>query len=376
MARVVAAGAVCVPDSDATAPLAPGWLAIEDGLVVDLGRDSPPGRPDEDLGDVVLAPGFVDLQVNGVDTVDFASADAAGWSRARRRLLSCGVTTFCPTLVSAPLTAYDAPLGRAAAARDDPEPLTTIAGVHLEGPFLGGAPGAHAEEHIRPADRDWLERLVLGRPGLVRIVTLAPEADAGLEATRLLVALDVVVALGHSDATYEEALAAADAGATVVTHLFNGMGPWHHREPGLAGAALDDDRLTPTLIADLVHVHPAVLRLAISRKPNVALVSDAVALAAGEAEVATAGPDGTPRLADGTLVGSVAMLDRAVANVVGLGVPIARAVEMTATVPARVLGLDTFGAVGPGGRADLVALDPASLGVRVVWLGGEPAPVR
>jgi N-acetylglucosamine-6-phosphate deacetylase len=375
MAVVVAAGGVCGPGRDTTKLLAPGWLAIDGGRVVEVGPGRAPATPDLDLGDALLAPGFVDLQVNGVDDVDFATADDAGWTKARRHLLACGVTACCPTLISAPVGAYDTPLERAAAARHDREPVTTIVGVHLEGPFLGDAPGAHAIEHLRPADRRWLSTLLDAHSGLVRIVTLAPEADPGLAATRMLTGRGVIVALGHSTATYAEALAAADAGAVLVTHLFNGMGPWHHREPGLIGAALDDDRLTPTLIADLVHVHPAALRLAIAQKPNVALVSDAVAFAAGEAENAFAGPDGAPRLADGTLVGSVVTLDRALANVVGLGVPVARAVEMAAAVPARVLGLDTFGALGPGGRADLVALDPVSLRVRAVWLGGERAPL-
>jgi N-acetylglucosamine-6-phosphate deacetylase len=321
-----------------------------------------------DLGPALLAPGFVDLQVNGLGDVDFASADADGWRRAGRDQLELGVTAYCPTLVTAPLDEYPPALERVRTARLDAQDrrLPAIIGVHLEGPFLGGAPGAHPVPLLRTADCAWLRDLLDNFPDLVTVVTLAPEADPDFAATRLLHDRGVTVSLGHSTATYEVALAAADAGARLVTHLFNGMGPLHHREPGLAGAALDDERLTPTLIADLVHVHPAALRLAISSKPNVALVTDRVAVKGVRVT-----DDGAARLEDGTLVGSTLSMDRAVRNVVGLGVPVERAMEMAATIPAQALGLDDRGRIALGARADLVALDPDSLTVRAVWLAGE-----
>ncbi|MFN8036253.1 MAG: amidohydrolase family protein [Acidimicrobiia bacterium] len=155
----------------------------------------------------------------------------------------------------------------------------------------------------------------------------------------------------------------------MVTHLFNGMGPLHHREPGLPGAALDDDRLTPTLIADLVHVHPAALRLAIARKPNVALVTDAVAVDG----TTTVARDGAAYVAGtDTLAGSVLHLDTAVRNVVALGVPVSRASAMAAAVPAAALGLAGRGTLAPGTRADVVALDPDTGELRAVWIGGVP----
>jgi N-acetylglucosamine-6-phosphate deacetylase len=342
-------------------------VTIEDGVVVGVGDGAPPtGRDgvDVDLGDALLVPGYLDLQVNGVGDVDLATADAAGWDRARRRLLDAGTTGFCATFVSAPLPTYDAVLARAAAARGQVSSGAEMLGVHLEGPFLGNAPGAHPRSLLRLADVDWLARILDDRPGLIALVTLAPEADPGFAATRMLSERGVVVALGHSSADYDDARAAAAAGATVVTHLFNGMGPFHHRAPGLAGAALTDARLTPTLIADLVHVHAAALRVAISAKRSIALVTDAVATRDRDVDAV--------RLTDGTLAGSTLSLDRAVANVVGLGVPVARAVEMASTIPAEVLGLTDRGRLAPGHRADVVALDPRSLAVRAVWLEGEP----
>jgi N-acetylglucosamine-6-phosphate deacetylase len=345
----------------------PGWVAIADGLIVDAASGPPPAGA-IDAGSSLLVPGFIDLQVNGVGDVDFFSADADGWRHAGRAQLEEGVTAYCPTFVTAPLDDYRPALERAqtarAVARD--HSLPTVVGVHLEGPFLGDAPRAHPVDLVRPADCAWLNALLTEFPQLVTIVTLAPEADPGLAATRLLAESGVTVALGHSTATYDEACAAAVAGARLVTHLFNGMGPLHHREPGLAGAALDDERLTPTLICDLVHVHPAMLRLAIHRKHNAGIVTDRVAT-----EGLRVSADGAARLPDGTLAGSTLSMRQAVHNAVGLGIPVERAVEMATTIPADALGLTDRGRIAPGMRADLVALDPESLAVRAVWLGGD-----
>jgi N-acetylglucosamine-6-phosphate deacetylase len=362
MTTVIASTALCPPGHPDA-----GWVAIDHGVIVDVGSGGPPAGA-TDLGAVLLAPGLIDIQVNGVGGVDFASAQVEGWRRAGQAQLQEGVTAYCPTLVTAPLDAYPPALERAGEARLDAHDrrLPTVLGVHLEGPFLGAAPGAHPVELIRTADPEWLLGTLDAFPDLVTVVTLAPEADPDLAATRLLHTRGVRVALGHSTATYEETLAAADAGARIVTHLFNGMGPLHHREPGLAGAALDDDRLTPTLIADLVHVHPAVLRLAIDRKPNVALVTDRVAIRSMHVS-----DDAPARLPDGRLAGSTLSMDRAVRNVVGLGVPVERAVEMATTTPADALGLTDRGRIAPGARADLVALDPHSLTVHAVWVAGE-----
>ena len=342
----------------------PGWVEIDTTITGVGAGDAPAGATD--LGDAILAPGFVDIQINGIGDVDFSHVDAASYARARNILVRHGVTTFVPTVISAPRDTY----------ADALEALAAVGafGVHLEGPFLGGAPGAHRREHLSRADVGWTRDLIERFPGLVRIVTLAPESDRGLELTRMLSASRVLVSLGHSTSTYGEAVAAADAGARAVTHLFNGMGPLHHREPGLAGAALDDDRLTPSLIADLVHVHPVGLRLAASRKRSVALVSDAIAIDApwaksrGVREV-----DGAPRLEDGTLAGSILTMDRAVQNMVRVGVSVERAIEMASTIPSELLGLHDRGRIEPGRRADLVALDPEDLSVRAVWKNGGSA---
>jgi N-acetylglucosamine-6-phosphate deacetylase len=353
---------VLVPARVLTAAAAE-WVAIDDGTIVELGSGPPP--PDAtDLGDAILAPGFVDLQVNGIGDVDFSHTDADGIQLATQRLLSHGVTTFCPTLISGPFDEMAAALRVLAAAG--------VTGVHLEGPFLGGAPGAHRREHLREADVEWMRELLRSYPGAIRVVTLAPEADPDLALTRVLDDAGVLVSLGHSTCSYSDAVAAADAGARAVTHLFNGMAPLHHRDPGLVGAALDDDRLTPWLIADLVHVHPVALRIATSSKRRIGLVSDAIGIDAewaksrGVREI-----DGAPRLAEGTLAGSVLTMDKAVANMVSIGTSLERAVEMASTIPAHLIGLEDRGIIRAGARADLVALDKIDLSVIAVWSGGD-----
>jgi N-acetylglucosamine-6-phosphate deacetylase len=338
----------------------PGVVTVDDGRIVDVERS----RGLAPIPSRILAPGFIDIQVNGIGPLDVAGAEGEDWDELDARLLAQGVTTWCPTLVSAPLDRFAAPLDRiaSAAARDDGIVRPHIAGAHLEGPFLGGAPGAHPLKYLRAPDLDWLEQL----PDIVRVVTLAPEIDHALDAIRLLAQRGVLVSLGHSTATYEQALAAIDAGARLVTHCFNGMGPLHHREPGLIGAALTDDRLAVSLITDLIHVHPAAVALVFRSKSaaRVALVTDAVAWE---------GDGDAPRLPDGTLMGSTLTADGAVRNAVQrCGVPLTDAVRAASTTPADLLGLADRGRIEAGARADLVALNP-DLTVQTVWVGGIEA---
>jgi N-acetylglucosamine-6-phosphate deacetylase len=334
-------------------PDAPAWVEVDAGRVVATGVGSRGATADgHDLGDVVLAPAFVDVQVNGFGAVDFATASPPECAALLDELRAGGLAACCPTICTAPLDAYAPILERWAGLADHP----AFAGLHLEGPFLGGAPGAHPPHLVRPVDLDWLRDLLERFGALLRVVTLAPEADPGAEATRLLVAHGVTVALGHTRATYDDVRAFAAAGARVVTHVFNGMGPLHHREPGTAGAALTDERLTPSLIADLVHVHPAVVQLAVKARPDLVLVSDAVALAPGVEQHG----DGAAYLPDGTLAGSTLTMAKAVENVASLGVPTALAVAMASANPARVIDRPDLGCVVPGARADLVLLERAT----------------
>lgn len=348
----------------------PGWTGPVELIVDGEGRIAELRPATGPVPDRSLVPGFVDLQVNGHDDVDVAEAHGTDWDRLDGLLVAQGVTTWCPTLVTAPLDAYAAPLARIAAAAERGGARPTIAGAHLEGPFLGGRPGAHPVEHVRPVDATWLA----GVPEVVRLVTLGPEVVGAVEATRALAARDVLVSLGHSAATYEQTEAATEAGARLVTHAFNATGELHQRAPGLLGAALSDDRLALSLIADLAHVHPALLRLAFRAKgaDRVVLVTDAVAWRAGRvgAVEVRAGADGVPRRSDGTLAGSALTMDQAVRNVVAAaGVDPADALVAAATTPAGLLGLDDRGELVPGRRADVVALSP-TLEVLSTWVAG------
>ncbi len=340
----------------------PAWIVIGDGRIVATGSGPPPADA-TDLGDAVLAPGFVDIQVNGAGPVDFARASADEIIGTIDEFVAGGCTACLPTICSAPLAAYPDMLDRLAVVRAArPE---SVLGVHLEGPFLGGAPGAHPPELVRGVDLEWLISLCDRYGDLIRLVTLAPEADPGLAAIAALRARGIAVALGHSTVDLDGALAAAGAGASIVTHLFNGMGPLHHRAPGLAGAALDDRRLVPSLIADGVHVHPTMLRLALRARPDAILVTDAVA---------TAPPlqqrGGAAYLPDGTLAGSTLTMASAVRHLAALGVSPAAAVRCATGNPAHAIAATGYGRISPGCRADLVALDPVTLEVRAVWLGG------
>ena len=308
-----------------------------------------------------LVPGYVDLQVNGVGDIDVASASGNDWEVLDARLAARGVTTWCPTLISAPLDRYSLRLAEIARAARRGGARPHIAGAHLEGPFLGGAAGAHPREMLAAIDPAWLAAL----PPIVALITLAPELDGALDAIEALTHRSVLVAIGHTTATGSTVFEAADRGARLVTHLFNAMSGMHHRLPGVVGAALADDRLSCSLIGDGVHVDPIVLKVAVRAlgADRAVLVSDEVAY------------DGPPvdaaRLTDGTLAGATVGLDAGVRTLVArAGVAPEIAVGAASTNPARLLGLDDRGTVAPGQRADLVALD-AALDVVAVWIGGE-----
>lgn len=320
-----------------------------------------------------LVPGFVDLQVNGIDGIDVGTACGADWEQLDRLLLAQGVTTWCPTLGTAPLASYALPLARIAeAAGRSAQARPTIAGAHLEGPFLGGAPGAHRRELIVPIDLDWLATL----PPHVAVVTLGAEQPLAVEATRMLAGAGRLVAIGHTLADEAQFDAVVAAGARLTTHLFNGMSGMHHRSPGVAVFAMTNDAVAASLIADGVHVHPRVLRIAFAAlaPTRAVLVTDSVGWRTG-----AVGPvrlemrHGAPRLLDGTLAGSVLTMDTAVRVCVAAGIELHHALLAATANPARLLGLADRGVIQPGMRADLVAL-AADLQVEQVWAGGAAVP--
>ena len=360
--------------------LAEGAVVIEGGRICAIRRGDPAFLPEPVLDAAIVAPGLIDLQVNGGFGKE-VGVDADAIAHLARSLPQTGVTTFLPTMVSADAAAY--PRLFAAFEQARAWPAARPEGLHLEGPFLAPARrGAHSLGAIEDAT-DELFEIILANDDL-RLVTMAPERDGGYERIRRLAEIGVVVGLGHTDGSYEAVVAGADAGATMVTHIYNAMSPFQHRAPGATGAALVDDRLTVGMIADGVHAHPAALDLVIRAKgPHlVALVTDMMAAAGmppgryalGGNEVTMS--DGAARLQDGTLAGSVLTLDQAVRNVVhwGLATP-AEAIMMATEVPAKLLGLGGPGKLALERNADLTLFD-AQLTVTHTIVGGAVVYTR
>jgi len=372
----------------------PGTVVVEGGVVVEVrggelrGDDRPAGSAGEHvtLESGVLTAGLVDLQINGAWGVDLATATPEEWASVAERLPETGVTAFLPTYTTAAVPDLVAGLDRAARARAARSGTAArLLGVHLEGPFLSPLhAGAHDPSLMHDPTQELLDELLAGedRRQVLSVVTLAPERPGALAAIRRLVAAGVVASIGHSAASAEQTAAAADAGARLVTHLFNAQSALGHREPGLPGHALADERLTLGLIADLQHVAPDVLRLVFAAAAHrVALVTDAVAAAgmpAGEyllggQPVRVDPAEGLPRRTDGTIAGSVLHLDAAVRNVIGLGVSPAAALTSATAVPASVVGRSDLGRIVVDAPADLVWWDESYV-PRRVWVAGSAVP--
>lgn len=341
--------------------LVPGDVEIEDGVVAGVGL-GPPGRG-------IALPGLVDLQVNGYGGVDLLSEPDRAPEIAAA-LAQEGVTAWQPTLITCPLE-------QACDAVSALDGAPGSVGTHLEGPFLSPSrAGVHPVELLLEPDPDVL-RLLLDS-GSVTTVTLAPELPGALDLVDELVARRVVVSLGHTDADADEARAAFDRGASTVTHLFNAMRGFGHRDPGVVGAALVRPDVTVQVIADGVHVADEALLVAWrAAGQRLAIVSDAIAAAGlGDGAYRVGGVEvrleqGVARSSSGTLAGSTSSVLDGLRNLVRLGVPFVDAVGAATAVPARTLGRDDLGRLGPGAPADVLVLDDR-LEVARVLRRGDP----
>jgi N-acetylglucosamine-6-phosphate deacetylase len=360
--------------------VAAGRLTVDDGLISAVDVDDT-GVPD---AAPFIAPGFVDVHVHGWGGHD-AMADTGALDGMARALLRQGVTSFLPTAVTAPLDDLTAFAERVRgwipqAPADGAEPL----GFNLEGPFLAAAKrGAHAEAHLRvpaSASRETLDQLVDG----LRLLTVAPELEGASDLIGWLDGHGVAVAIGHSAAGADETWRAYEAGARSTTHLFNAMTGVDHRSPGVAVAALLEDDAYVELIADGIHVHPAIWPLItrLKRADRLLLVSDALAIAGTTESRAWIGSlecvvvDGRATLVGtDTLAGSVIALDSAVRNVAGAGIPLPDAVAAATRNPLELLGIGDRGHLAAGQRADIVELDEDLTVLRVMrggtWVVGD-----
>ncbi|MFI5895353.1 N-acetylglucosamine-6-phosphate deacetylase [Actinoplanes sp. NPDC051513] len=347
----------------------PGHVEIDGPTIIDVVAGNK-------ASDDIIVPGFVDLHCHGGGGHTFTTGDVAEARAAAAFHRAHGTTTMLASLVSSPFELMRE-------ATREYLPLVkdrTIAGVHYEGPYLSGARcGAQNPDFLRdPSIPELTELIKAGETQAVRMVTVAPELPGAAEAIAFLRQHGVLAAVGHTDATYAETEAGIAAGATVGTHLFNGMRPPHHREPGPVIGLLDSIAVCE-LIADNIHLHPGMLAFAArSAGPDrAALITDAMdatgmpdgAYDLGGQEVIVA--DRVARLArNGSIAGSTLTMDAALRNAVAAGIPLEDAAAMASTTPARVLGLDDeVGALEAGLRADLVVLD-ADLNVKRVMRAG------
>jgi N-acetylglucosamine-6-phosphate deacetylase len=363
----------------------PASLVVEGGTIVDVVQ-GPSGGDTLRLEHGLLTPGLIDLQINGYYGVDFADASAHEWLAVACRLPETGVTAFQPTFITAPVERLLVGMQRAA----DALPSLTLApgaarmlGVHLEGPFLSPRQaGVHDIAFMHPATPADLDALLApGLVDLVSMVTLAPELPGALEAIRRLRSHGIVVSIGHSDARAAEVEAAVEAGATMVTHIFNAQRGLGHREPGVAGQALADPRLTVGLIADLHHVAPEICTVVMAAaRGRVALVTDAVAAAGmppgsyelGGQQIRISPGENLARRTDGTIAGSSLALDVAVRNLVDVGIAASDVLDAATRVPADVLGRTDIGRLATGAKADLIWWSDDLRPLRV-WIGGKVA---
>jgi N-acetylglucosamine-6-phosphate deacetylase len=377
MTLVLAAADVCGPDRSG-----PGWIELDGGRIVGAAAGPPPSGAHV-LEGCAIVPGFVDMHVHGGGGHTMTTGDPDAIVEAARFHRAHGTTTTMVSLVTAPVDELAKASRRIAALIDEPpaDLRGQVAGIHLEGPFLATARcGAQNPEHMVDPTPDAVAELIDAGGGHLRMVTMAPERLGALDAIGRFVAAGVVVAIGHTDATWAEAASGIAAGATVATHLGNAMPTFHHREPGPIGACLGAPDVTCELIVDGHHLHPEMVRVTHLAKgaDRMALVTDAIAAAGshdgryvlGSLEVEVA--DGVARLvAGGSLAGSTLTMDAAVRNAIAAGLPPRAAIAAATSSPASAIGLAAVaGQLAPGRRADVVVLDP-DRSLRAVLAAGE-----
>ena len=391
--HIVVAGKLYAPE-EITEPIA---VVFEGKTIRDIWRSTDaltakqrfteymPGSQVEisDIGAWSLAPGYIDLHIHGFHGCDVTTGSQEDIVTMARELPQTGVTSFFPTIATLDRAETIEQVQRIAEVAEQTvdAPIAEILGMRLEGPFISRAKkGAQYEPGIRPPDGEELARLAEVGHGWIRMLDFAPEEDEDGSFLATAVRLGILTCIGHTAATYEQAIGAIDGGARHSTHLFNAMSSLEQRSPGVVGALLTDSRVTVEMIADGIHLHPAVTKLALAARGthDVALITDAIAPAGlPEGMYDFVGRKvtvccGAVHMSNGTLAGSILTLDQAVRNIVEFtGISWSEAISMASQVPARIAGVAQHkGRIVPGADADLIALDEHGV-VQRTWVRGS-----
>jgi N-acetylglucosamine-6-phosphate deacetylase len=375
---VIHAGTILTPDEQINDAV----ILVEGGRIAALGhRDEirvPADAVDYVAAEMTVVPGFVDVHIHGAGGHDVMEGTTLALDRIAATVARHGTTSLVATTVTASIedtchslegiAHYIRSQAESSEVQEDARLAAEFVGIHLEGPFISHARrGVHPPDAIARPSTATLQKFLEAADGLVKIVTIAPEIPGAGELIEYAVAAKIVAAIGHTDADYDQARAAIQAGARHAVHMFNAMRPFSHRDPGVVGAILTDPEVTAEIIADGVHVAGPAIQVLLGCKgfDAVVLVSDGIAATGmhdgryrlGNFEVTV--EDGGARNSEGKLAGSTLTLDRALRYLVAIGVPLQEAVRMATVLPARRLGLaGKKGIIAVGADADLVALTP------------------
>ena len=354
-------------------------FTVEEGVFGKILPAGGAGGEGVDLEGAFVIPGLIDIHTHGNSGADFSDGDDDGLRKMAAYLAQNGVTGFAPASMTLPYDVLEQAYLTARRLRDEgPEGCATLLGINMEGPFFSEKKkGAQNAAYLRNPDWEAFEHLYEVSDGLIRIADLAPELPGAVAFTEKAAKL-CTVSVAHTDASYDEAVAVYEAGATHLTHLFNAMPGIHHRKPGVIGAASERENVYAELICDGQHVHPSAVRMAFCLFPGrICLISDALRCCGMPDGQYTLGgqdvflKDGIARLEDGTIAGSAATLWQCLQNAVRFGIPRDEAIRAATENPARQLGvLDWVGTIAPGKQADFVVCD-GELNRKQVWLRGR-----